>query len=230
MAENGTDTGKKKKAELDMITLNMSKNSGRKDDAIELPGRTRRSVADMTRMTSGGDRIAPKNSVLDAKEILVSTKGRPRDGQFTDDRAHVTTMPRPHDGMSTDSKAHVTTMPKPHDRIIDSDSLLMTPAPRRTSEGIINGESVSVKSKGARPHELLDDSGVVAKGGTSQAKDLSFSQVERKLKAGLPRPRETDPGPSRLTRKSQKKVEAEEKEEEPKNDAPPSDDSIYWFS
>lgn len=210
MAELSTDTGAsdKKKSELEMITLTMSKDSGRKDDAIVMPGRPQRSVADMTRSTSGGDRIAPKNSVLDAKEILVS-KNRPRDGQLNSDKAQVKTMPRPHDA------------------IIDSDSLLITPAARKTSEGIINGEMIPVKSK-ARLHELLEENGVITRPESASAKDPSWAQVERRLKAGLPRPREIDPGPSRLKMKSRKKVE--EKIEESESEAPPPDDRIFWFS
>jgi hypothetical protein len=86
---------------------------------------------------------------------------------------------------------------------------------------------IPVKSK-ARLHELLEENGVITRPESSSAKDPSWAQVERRLKAGLPRPREIDPGPSRLKMKSRKKVE--ETKEEPESEAPPSDDRIFWFS
>ncbi|NYT05923.1 MAG: cell division protein [Methanomicrobiales archaeon] len=177
----------------------------RQDDALILPRRPGRTELDMTRQTSGGDRMKPKNDAFSARDIHAGAgPAAPR--------------------LRDETPVRVRTLPKAKDGIIDAEKVSVTPAPARPKEAIIDAERVSVAKTGKKIRELVDDSETVKmRDRPTGSINNTLRHAEKSLEQSVKRPKETDPGKRRI-----KIIPAEEQEEAPAGDE--RDDDLFWIT
>jgi cell division GTPase FtsZ len=196
----------------DAILLSSNTGSEDDDDRISLPKKPDAVILDMTRQTSGGARMAPKDSALGVRETRYGM-GMPRGDKHMESGLSVKNPPKPKDG------------------IIDGERIVIHAERPPSSAGIIDGESVKIQSPGKKIHELIrDDETVRLKGHTSGAKDGMLGHAERTLSSKGSKAKEPELAKRRLdiiyeaeeefVPKKPEKTEPEEKEDE---------DIIFWI-
>jgi|GEM_PF-424526 len=147
----------------DAVLLAAQEGSDDDDERIMLPKKPDAIILDMTRQTSGGERMAPKDSALGIRESRYGM-GMPR----ADKRG--------------DSDLSVKSPPKPKDRIIDGERIVIHAERTRSPAGIIDGEMVTITSPGKKIHELIrDDEGVKLKGSSTGVRDGMLGHAEKAL-------------------------------------------------
>jgi hypothetical protein len=198
----------------DAVLLSSDAGGGDDEERIVLPRKPDAIILDMTRQTSGGERLTPKDSALGIRESRYG-------------------MGMPRADKQREADLSVKTMPKPRDGIIDGENIVIhaerTPSPK----GIIDGESVRIPSPGKRIHELIrDDDGVRLKRSSPGAKDGMFGKAEKTLSSKGTQAKEPELAKRRLDiiyeaeeelapRQPQKPVRPEEEKED--------EDIIFWI-
>ena len=212
LSKKKDDSGHKHLLRDDAILLSSNEGSEDDEERIILPKKPDAIILDMTRQTSGGARMAPKDSALGVRESRYGM-GMPR----TDARS--------------DSDLSVKDLPKPKDGIIDGERIVIHAERSPSPAGIIDGESVKIQSPGKKIHELIrDDEGVRLKGSASGAKDGMLGHAEKTLSSKSSQAKEPELAKRRLNIIYEAEEEfAPKKPQKPEPEEKEDEDLIFWI-
>jgi len=195
------------------------------DEQLSLPGRPARTVADMTRMTSGGAGSAPKDSTFGLKEIAKSGRKGPRDTSLVGSSIDVDTPGfRARDTTFEGGTVFVASATGPNDSAIDGSSVKVSPADTTIRDGAVSGDAVRISGEKVRTKELLNGE-VRMREKTPAPKDELMARVEtrrKKRKEQTEEPEKKSPYTAGTISSGYTKKQSDEEEEEPGDD-------LFWI-
>ncbi len=214
VSKKKADHARKNPLHDDAILLSPDAGSDDDDERIVLPRKPDAIILDMTRQTSGGARMAPKDAALGIRESRYGL-GMPKEDR------------------RDESALSVKTAPKPKDGIIDGENIVIHAERRPSSAGIIDGESVRIASPGKKIHELIgEDDPVRMKEPSAGAKDSMLGHADKTRTAPGAKAKEPELAKRRLNiiyeaedELAPKKPQTPEPPEEENED----DDVIFWI-
>ncbi len=171
------------------------------DEKLVLPGRPGRTVADMTRMTSGGSGSAPKDSTFGLKEIAKSDRKGPRDSSLVGGSIAIETPGfRAKDATFEGGGVSVASAPGPNDSAINGSSVKVRPANAKLNDSVVSGDSVRLTGGKIRTKELLDG--------------------EVRMKEKIPAPKDSTQNDELMARVETRMKKRKEQTEEPEKESP----------
>ncbi len=216
----------------DMISVDIKAKKKGNDVQLSMPGRQERNIADMTRMTDGGENKAPKDSIFGLKDIPSSdNKGprdsalvgekisigkqdkRPNDASFEGKEVNVSFVKGPDDSAYMGRSVSVSSSPKANDSALIGNQISVKSSGIRPDDGALMGNKISVKSSGIRPNDgALMGGSVRLSRGSPKTKESLGGDV--KMSARVPAPKD-----DLLTRAERRmsKTQKETKEPEKKS-------------
>jgi cell division GTPase FtsZ len=234
---------KKKHDKDDMISIGVKSEKKDMDEKLSMPCREERTVADITRMTSGGGILPPKDSVFGLKEIPSSNKNGPRDTALVGETIRIGKQDkRPNDTTFDGKKVSVSSVKGPNDSAYMGRSVSVTSSPR-VSDNALMGKKIPMKSSEIRPNDrAFNGDSIHLSRGSPKPKEFMNGGV--KMSAQAPPPKD-DVFIRRAKHRMEKTGEATKepkkespykkgtisssykKEEEPENDD--AGDGLFWI-
>ena len=202
--------------------------AGRKDSGDErlvLPGRQDRTVADMTRMTSGGSNSAPNDAIFGLKEIPKSGQKGPRDTSLVGSSIAIDTPGfRAKDSTFEGGRVSVASGPGPKDSSINGSSVKIRPVNAKLNDNVVSGDSVQLSGSKIRTKEILDGE-VRMKEKIPAPKDELMARVETRMKKTKEQtaPQQKEPSYKAGTISSAYNKKNSDEEEEEKAD------DLFWI-
>ncbi|WP_319642700.1 tubulin/FtsZ family protein [Methanovulcanius yangii] len=197
------------------------------DDKLVLPGRQARTVADMTRMTSGGSNNAPNDAIFGLKEIPKRGQKGPRDTSLVGSSIAIDTPGfRAKDSTFEGGKVSVASAAGPNDSSINGSSVKVRPVNTRLNDSVVSGNSVQLSGSKIQTKELLDGE-VRMKEKIPAPKDELMARVETRMKKTKEQTAQPQKEPSykagTISSTYTKKNSQEEEEEEKADD-------LFWIT
>jgi len=200
------------------------------DERLSLPGKPARTVADMTRMTSGGAGSAPNDSTFGLKEITKSDRKGPRDTSLVGRSIAVDTPGfRARDATFEGGSVFVASATGPNDSAINGSAVKVSPADTKIRDGAVSGDTVRLSGEKVRTKELLN--GEVRMREKTPApkdampKDELMARVEtrmKKRKEQTEEPEKKSPYTAGTISSGYSKNHSDEEEEDPGDD-------LFWI-
>jgi cell division GTPase FtsZ len=226
----------------DMISIGGKAGKKGTDEQLSLPTRQKRTVADMTRMTDGGENTAPKDTIFGLKDIPSSDNRGPRDTALVGEKISIGKQDkRPNDSSFGGKEVNISFVKGPNDSTYMGRSFSVASPPKANDSGLM-GKKISIKSSDIRPNDsTITGESVRLSRTPPKTKELLNGDV--KMSARVPAPK--DDLLTRAERRMNKTQEAAkvpekespykkgtissgyEKKKEPEDDD--TDDDLFWI-
>jgi len=194
------------------------------DEKLVLPGRPGRTVADMTRMTSGGTNSAPNDSIFGLKEIAKSDRKGSRDTSLVGSSIAIETPGfQAKDTTFDGGRVSVASAPGPKDSTINGSSVKVRPVNAKINDSVVTGDSVRLSGGKIATKELLDGE-VRMKEKIPAPKDELMARVEtrkKKRKEQTEEPEKESPYKAGTISSGYTKKDPDEEEEKA--------DDLFWI-
>ncbi len=197
----------------DTISVEMKSKKKNTDEQLPMPGRKERTVADITRMTDGGENKAPKDSIFGLKDIPSSDNRGPRDMALVGETIRIGKQDkRPNDASFNGKEVDISFVKGPNDSAFLGRSFSVT-SPQKANDSALMGKKVSVKSPGIRPNDstITGDSVRLSRAPHKTKESLNG---DLKMSARVPAPKD-----DLLTRAERRMSKAQEAAKEPEKES-----------
>ncbi|WFN33569.1 tubulin/FtsZ family protein [Methanogenium sp. S4BF] len=196
----------------DQISLGMKSEKKGIDTKVPMPARQERTVADMTRMTSGGENQAPKDTIFGLKDIPSSSSKGPRDTALVGETISIGKQDkRPNDTSFGGKEISVSFVKGPNDSAYMGRSVSVSSSPKANDSALM-GKSISVRSSGIRPNDsTFTGDSVRLSRGAPRTKEILNGDV--KMSARTPAPKD-----DLLTRAERRMSRTQEAAKEPEKE------------
>jgi len=175
----------------DMISVDIKAKKQGTDEQLSMPGRQKRNIADMTRMTDGGENKPPKDSIFGLKEIPSSDNKGPRDSALVGEKISIGNQDkRPNDASFGGKDVSISFVKGPNDSAYMGRSFSVTSPPKANDSGLI-GNKISIKSSGIRPNDnALIGNKISAKSSGIRPNDSALSGGSVRVSGSPPKTKE----------------------------------------
>ncbi|MDE4907844.1 tubulin/FtsZ family protein [Methanogenium marinum] len=174
-----------------MISVEGKGKKNATDEQLSMPGRQERNIADMTRMTDGGENKGPKDSIFGLKDIPSSDNKGPRDSALVGEKISLGKQDkRPNDASFGGKDVSISFVKGPNDSAYMGRSFSVT-SPPKANDSALMGNKISVKSSGIRPNDnALIGNKISAKSSEIRPNDSALTGGSVHLSRGTPKTKE----------------------------------------
>ena len=226
----------------DQVSIGMKSAKKATDEKLSMPARPDRTIADMTRMTSGGENRAPKDTIFGLKDIPASDKRGPRDTALVGETIRIGKQDkRPNDASFGGKEVSISFVKGPNDSAYMGRSVSVTSSPKANDSALM-GKKISVKSSGIRPNDsTLTGDSVRLSHGPPKTKEILNGDVKMSARTPAPKDDLLSRAERRMSRTQEAAKEPEkepsykkgtisgtyEKKKEPEDDD--TGDDLFWI-